>query len=91
MPSLRRSASSAPRSPLATAVSAVFKMRSFSDAEYFFLLLFGTLSSDVDAFTLGSRCSRSPSFGEDSRPGTANGLGTYGIPFSAHHYRDIEK
>src|SRR5690606_37013840 len=88
MPSLRSSASSAPRSPLATAASADFKMRSFSDAGYFRRVLRGRLSTDAP-LTPRSRCLRSSSC-DFLVPGDCGGFGILGRPFSAHRYRDIQ-
>src|SRR5512143_1350308 len=88
MASLRSSASSAPRTPLARATSAAFTSRSFSDAMNWRRILGATDSCDA-TFTLGSRCLRSSAAGTTSRPGTWVGLGTFREPFSAHRYRDI--
>ena len=64
MPSLRNSASSAPRTPLATAASAALTRRSFSDAENRRRFFGCTLSTDAP-FTPGSLSK--PSLDEISR------------------------
>src|SRR5690606_30883968 len=87
MPSLRSSASSAPRSPLARAASAAFTMRSFSAAEYWRRFFGGTLST---AAPLTLRRFSAASAAGSSRPGTGVGFGTSGDPFSALRYRDIQ-
>src|SRR4030081_1897137 len=88
MTSLRSSAPSAPRSPLARLVLAAFPSRSFSDAVNWRRILGATDSCDA-SFTLGSRGLRSSAAGTTSRPGTWVGLGTFWGPFFAHRYRDI--
>src|SRR5712692_9901272 len=86
MPSLRSRACSAPRSPLATAASAAFSRRSFSEAAYRRRFLRGTLSSDAP-FSPAFRCACSST---SERPELRDGLGTFGVPFSAQQYRDIQ-
>jgi hypothetical protein len=75
MPSSRSNASSAPRTPLASAASAAFTSRSFSDAVSCRRVLPGRDSCD-GLFTRGSCRLRSPSAEATSRPGTWIGLGT---------------
>src|SRR5271166_3606549 len=88
--SLRSSASSAPRSPLATAASAAFSKRSFSDAGNRRRLLGGVLSTAAP-LTPTSRGLRSLSGGEISGSTLRDGLGTCEAPFSALQYRDIQR
>src|SRR6266852_1525911 len=90
MPSVRSSASSAPRSPLAKATAAAFTNRNFSDAVNWRRVLACTDSCDAP-FMLDSRDLRSdsPSSGMTFRPRTWGGLGTSRGPFSAHRYKDI--
>lgn len=90
MPSARSIASSAPRSPLASATSAAFTSRNFSDAVNCRRVLLGTDSCD-ELLTLRAGCLPSPSAGTSSRLRTSGDFGTLGKPFSAHRYKDIGK
>ena len=89
MPSFRRSASRAPRSPLASAVSAAFKIRSFSAAENR-RRDFGATVSTAAPFTPRARCAASAT-ASSARPGIGFGLGTFAVPVSALRYRKIQR
>src|SRR5208337_5189124 len=89
-PSLRRSASSAPRSPVVSAASAAFSSRSFSEAVNR-RRLFGAVLSTEDPLTPRSRCLRSLSGAGVDGVRIGEGLGTFDEPFSAHRYREIQR
>ncbi len=90
MPSLRSSASSAPRSDVASAASAAFSSRIFSDAENRRRLFGGVLYTEAP-LTARSRCLRSLSEEGISGSKIGDGLGTFEEPFSARRYRDIQR
>jgi len=90
MPSLRSMASSAPRSPVASAASAALSSRSFSDAANRRRFFGGVLSTDAP-LTARSRCLRSLSEGGIQGSRIGEGLGTYEEPFSAYQYRYIQR
>ena len=76
--------------PYAIAASAALTSRSFSDAENRRRVLGGALSTD-DPLTARSRSLRSLSEGKIEGSRFGKSLGTFGKPFSAHRYRDIQR